>query len=59
MLPQQVVNRIVAERAAGMSLSSIADLLNDEGVPTARGGARWYASTVRAVLGAQAAATAL
>jgi hypothetical protein len=32
-----------------MSLRAIAEALNTEAVPTARG-ARWYASTVRAVL---------
>jgi DNA invertase Pin-like site-specific DNA recombinase len=48
-LPAAVRHRIAAERAAGKSLRTIADALNTEAVPTARGG-RWYASTVRAVL---------
>jgi DNA invertase Pin-like site-specific DNA recombinase len=48
-LPDDVRRRIAAERAAGKSLRTIADALNAESVPTARG-ARWYASTVRAVL---------
>ena len=34
-----------------MTLEAIARRLNDEGVPTAQGGKRWYASTVRAVAG--------
>lgn len=50
LLPDAVVERIVAARAAGRSLRSIADELTAERVPTAQGGARWYASTVRAVL---------
>jgi len=41
--------RIIAERAAGRSLRAIADTFTAEGVPTAQGGARWYASTVRHV----------
>lgn len=49
-LPEQVVERIAAERTAGRSLQAIADMLTEEGVPTAQGGRRWYASTVRAVL---------
>ena len=49
--------RIIAERASGRSLRAIAEALTAEGVPTAQGGARWYASTVRHVaLEAQAAA---
>lgn len=35
------------ERKAGRSLAAIADMLNDEQVPTAQGGRRWWASTVR------------
>lgn len=42
--------RIVSERAQGRTLTGIAEALNADGVPTARGGAKWYASTVRAVL---------
>ncbi|MEX5300876.1 recombinase family protein [Kocuria sabuli] len=37
-------------RASGLSMQHIADRLNAEGVPTARGGKRWYASTVNRVL---------
>ena len=33
------------------SLRQIADRLNADGTPTAHGGARWWASTVRSVLG--------
>ena len=49
-LPQRVVNRILREREQGRTLASIAEGLNRDGVPTAQGGLRWYASTVRAVL---------
>ena len=38
-----------------MTLTAIADALNAEQIPTARGGARWYQSTVSAVLASQAA----
>jgi DNA invertase Pin-like site-specific DNA recombinase len=43
--------RIVSLRASGMTLRGIADLLNEEGVPTVRGGERWRASSVQAVTG--------
>jgi hypothetical protein len=46
-----VVERIRDARAAGLSLRQIADRLNVEGTPTAHGGKRWWASTVRSVLG--------
>jgi len=49
-LPPDVIDRIVAERRDGKTLSAIANLLTEEGVSTAQGGKRWYASTVRAVL---------
>jgi DNA invertase Pin-like site-specific DNA recombinase len=38
-------------RAAGVSYQGCADALNAAGVPTAHGGRRWYASTVRSVEG--------
>ena len=50
VLPQRVVRRIERERARGNSLQKIADALNAAAVPTAHGGARWHASTVRGVL---------
>lgn len=43
--------RIVAMRAEGMTLQAIADRLNDEGVPTVRGGAKWRHSSVQAAAG--------
>jgi DNA invertase Pin-like site-specific DNA recombinase len=49
-LPVAVRQRITAERKAGPSLAAIAELLNEEQVPTAQGGRKWWPSTVRAVL---------
>jgi hypothetical protein len=44
------VDRIVAERADGATIRAIAAGLNEDRVPTAHGGARWWPSTVAAVL---------
>jgi DNA invertase Pin-like site-specific DNA recombinase len=41
--------RIIAERSAGRSLRAIASDLTLEGIPTARGGSQWYASSVRQI----------
>lgn len=49
-VPPEVVRRIRAARAAGRSLRQIAAELDASGTPTAHGGARWWPSTVRAVL---------
>jgi DNA invertase Pin-like site-specific DNA recombinase len=49
-LPSAVSKRIASERKAGRSLAAIADMLNEEQVPTAQGGRQWWPSTVRAVL---------
>ena len=49
-LPVGIRARIRRMRNRGMSLEAIARKLNDEDVPTAHGGRRWYASTVRAVI---------
>lgn len=43
--------RIAQMRAAGMTLQAIADQLNQEGVPTLRGGAKWRHSSVQAAAG--------
>lgn len=58
-LPAAVVERIVAERAAGTSWSAIARGLNADAVPTAQGGACWWPATVRAVHAGQDAARLL
>ncbi|MBS1715341.1 MAG: recombinase family protein [Armatimonadetes bacterium] len=49
-VPSGVVRRIVELRRKGMSLASIAESLNAEGVPTVRGGGKWYASTIGKIL---------
>jgi len=49
-LPVEVRERITSERKAGRSLAAIAEMLNEEQVPTAQGGRQWWPSTVRAVL---------
>lgn len=49
-MPENVRRRIRRMRDAGASLSAIAVTLNADRTPTAHGGARWYASTIRAVL---------
>ena len=49
-LSQRILNRIVRERSKGATLAGIAEALNEDGVATAQGGARWYPATVRAVL---------
>jgi DNA invertase Pin-like site-specific DNA recombinase len=43
--------RIAAMRASGMTLQAIADVLNSEGVPTLRGGAKWRPSSVQSAAG--------
>jgi DNA invertase Pin-like site-specific DNA recombinase len=43
--------RIAALRADGMTLQAIADLLNEEGVPTQRGGVKWRPSSVQSAAG--------
>jgi DNA invertase Pin-like site-specific DNA recombinase len=49
VLPAAVRARIAAEREDGATLQLIADRLTIDGVPTARGGERWHASTVRKI----------
>jgi DNA invertase Pin-like site-specific DNA recombinase len=49
-LDSTVRQRIIAEHTAGRSFRAIAQTLTAEGVATAHGGARWYASTVRHVV---------
>lgn len=43
--------RIVRMRAAGLTLQAIADELNEERIPTARGGTKWRPSSMQAALG--------
>ena len=48
ILSDELRHRIADTRLGGASFGAIADELNAEGIPTARGG-RWHASTVRHV----------
>ena len=50
VLAPDLVEHIRTARSAGRTLREIATGLNDRHVPTAHGGARWWPSTVRAVL---------
>jgi hypothetical protein len=43
--------RIATMRASGLTLQAIADTLNEEGVPTLRGGDKWRPSSVQAATG--------
>jgi DNA invertase Pin-like site-specific DNA recombinase len=49
-IPPRVVTRILRERRKGQSLASIAESLNNSGIPTVHGGRQWWPSTVRSVL---------
>lgn len=49
LLAPETAARIVAERDAGAGWSTIARRLDDDKVPTAQGGARWWPATVRSV----------
>jgi hypothetical protein len=44
------LERIRRERAAGKSLTAIANALNADRIPTAQGGRRWYPATIRYTL---------
>ena len=46
----EIADRIIALRSDGLSLRAIGALLESEGIPTARGGASWYAATVRSAV---------
>jgi DNA invertase Pin-like site-specific DNA recombinase len=49
-ITRYVIERIRRERAAGKTLAAIADGLNNDHVPTAQGGQRWYPATIRHTL---------
>jgi hypothetical protein len=51
-MPAELVDEIKAAHAAGKSMLAIANSLTERQVPTAQGGARWYASTISKVLAA-------
>jgi DNA invertase Pin-like site-specific DNA recombinase len=50
MVAAELVARIRAAHKAGTGWSALARQLNEEAVPTAHGGSKWYPSTVRAVV---------
>jgi DNA invertase Pin-like site-specific DNA recombinase len=52
-LPDELLSRMFAERAAGASLREIADELTRDGIATAQGGHSWHASTVSKALTGQ------
>jgi len=47
LVKEDIRDRIVLEREAGLSFQDIANKLNTELIPTASGGSKWYKSTVR------------
>lgn len=49
-LPAETVERIKVARASGASMAKIAAALNEDCIPTSQGGAKWYPSSVKAVL---------
>lgn len=49
-VPPELVARIKAEHASGVTLGEIARRLNADRVRTAQGGRQWWPSTVRSVL---------
>ena len=48
-LPESIAAEIADHREAGLSFASIARTLNENGVATAHGGAKWWPETVRKV----------
>ena len=50
VMDETTTQRIISERQAGRTLAAIAEGLNADGVPTARGGTKWWPSTVKGVL---------
>jgi DNA invertase Pin-like site-specific DNA recombinase len=48
-IPHDVAERISRERQNGCSLEAIADGLNEDQVPTPRGGVRWRASSIQGI----------
>jgi len=46
MAEEQTVARILELRAQGLSFARIAEVLDDDSIPTPNGGRRWYGSTV-------------
>ena len=57
LLPVEVQDRIVSERASGRTLAAIAESLNDDSVPLPGGGRVWLPGSVSAVLARQSRPT--
>ena len=51
--PREIAQMAVELRSTGLPFVAIADRFNLDGVPTARGGSKWHASTVRALLNSE------
>lgn len=47
LVRDEVAEQILSARAEGRTWQQVADLLNDQAVPTALGGRQWYPSTAR------------
>jgi DNA invertase Pin-like site-specific DNA recombinase len=56
--PDDVLARVLELRAGGLRLVDVAEAMNDAGVPTPGGGARWWPSHVSRLLATQDARTA-
>lgn len=56
-LPREVLKRILDAREEGLTWRAIAERLNEDGVPTAQGGAQWWPSTARKAASGQDADT--
>lgn len=50
VVPDEVRERVAALRNDGMTFRDIADLFNEERVPTGHGGKQWWGSSVRSVV---------
>ena len=55
LIPSEVLEQMAGMRQRGMTFRAVADVLNQDAVPTAQGGRAWYPATVRAALLSQAA----
>lgn len=56
--PLSTIEQVVGLRSEGRTLAAIANELNDLGVATGRGGAKWYPSSVKALLESERALVA-
>ena len=56
VLPEAVRTRITEAHRVGRGWTAIARELNDDGIPTAHGGAQWWPSTVRSIVLAEGVA---